>query len=161
MPHPLLLELLPCPAPFPYPPPKSVLSSSPAMQWVFPTLLFPSHITQPSLLPSHTILRKTIAKQQVLELLYPHRAEHWCGRHGVLLHYGAICPTPVPQGGELLQYLYAQIAGLCLAVKCVYVCVCECVCPCLLSLITFWTKHVCLLLLYIFWCCRIVPKYSL
>ena len=108
--------------------------SSPAMQWVFPTLLFPSHITQPSLLPSHLILRKTIAKQQVLELLHPHRAEHWCGRYGVLLHYGAICPTPVPQGGELLQYLYAQIAGLCPAMKCVYVCVCECVCVSLPSL---------------------------
>ena len=140
MPHPLLHELLPCPAPFPYPPPQisvpcpiypppqpcngcSPPSSSPC-----------SHITQPSLLPSHTILRKTIAKQQVLELLHPHRAEHWCGRHGVLLHYGAICPTPVPQGGELLQYLYAQITGLCPAVKCVCVCVCECVCVSLPSL---------------------------
>ena len=78
------------------------ISSSPSMQWVFPTLLFPSHITQPSLLPSHPVLCKTIAKQQVLELLHPHRAEHWCGRHGVLLHYGAICTTPMPQGGELL-----------------------------------------------------------
>ncbi|KAL5496528.1 hypothetical protein EMCRGX_G012831 [Ephydatia muelleri] len=34
-----------------------------------------------------------------------------------MLHYGAICPTPVPQGGELLQYLHAQITGLCPAVK--------------------------------------------
>ena len=46
--HPLLHELLPCPAHFPFPPPQIIVSipctySSPAMQWVFPTLLFPSH----------------------------------------------------------------------------------------------------------------------
>ena len=109
--------------------------------------LFPSHITHPSLLPSHTILRKTITKQQVLELLHPHRAEHWCGRHGILLwsYMPDTCApgrraSPIPSCPDHWTVSYCEVC----------VCVCVCVCPCLLFLISFWTKHVCLLLLYIF-----------